>query len=641
MKINYIALENIGPYIKRNEFDFSTDESKNIILIGGKNGSGKTTLLKSIKIALFGCYALGLKTESITYYNYLKKLFNDRAILNDNSKFSLEVEFEFVQDYEKATYKILRSWRAINDFLEEVSVSKNGYQLIGNEFEEFNEEFRSLFPPKLLDALLFDGEEVAKYFTDNLINEYLKELLTNLLNLDLLDYLDSDLLQYVNRIEKNKQDSSDYILYKNKEQIVKRLQNEKKDIENHLNRLKQKFDDNKLNIDQIDRTFNNHGGLTEDEKNGFIRQLKEIEKSKIKSSNEIKYFLENLYPFAINKNLLIQTKQQLQSEKPTKFINYLNELQVFLNGQFGSAIQQIKHHLIELEDSNKLSIHYHTQLDDVYLDTILESISEEKIKYFQDLYISYLTSHNQMQNIKKIIEQNENTKELAFLLEKKDILISENKTLEGEILTSTTQLEDLGINLAKQLKSLEVLRTNVEIKNKENNNLHIIENILRTKDIFKQYLLDTKLHEIEKLATNIFCRVNRKENYISSICINQNTFELKITSPDGGTRDAEKFSAGERQLLFASILIAIIKLTELQSIMVFDTPLARLDREHSYSFVNSIIKNAGKQVLVLSTDDEIVGGLYEALKPQISKEYILNYDEKNNRTFLKPGYFID
>ena len=75
--------------------------------------------------------------------------------------------------------------------------------------------------------------------------------------------------------------------------------------------------------------------------------------------------------------------------------------------------------------------------------------------------------------------------------------------------------------------------------------------------------------------------------------------------------------------------------------MVFDTPLARLDREHSYSFVNSIIKNAGKQVLVLSTDDEIVGGLYEALKPQISKEYILNYDEKNNRTFLKPGYFID
>ena len=112
-------------------------------------------------------------------------------------------------------------------------------------------------------------------------------------------------------------------------------------------------------------------------------------------------------------------------------------------------------------------------------------------------------------------------------------------------------------------------------------------------------------------------------------------------SPDGVLKDAEKFSAGERQLLFASILMAIIKLTELQSIMVFDTPLARLDKEHSHSFVNSIIKNAGKQVLILSTDDEIVGNLYESLKPQISKEYILDYDEKNNRTFILEGYFID
>ena len=384
MKINYITLENIGPYIKRNEFDFSTDESKNIILIGGKNGAGKTTLLNSIKIALFGCYALGLKTESTTYYNYLKKLFNDRAILKDDSVFSLEVEFEFVQDYEKATYKIVRSWRSANNFLEEVTISKNRYHLIGTEFEEFNEEFRSLFSPKLLDALLFDGEEVAKYFADNLINEYLKELFTNLLNLDLLDYLDSDLLQYLNRVEKNKQDSSDFILYKNKEQTVKRLESEKKDIENHLNRLKQKFEDNRLEIDQIDRTFKNHGGLTESGKDEYINQLNDLEKYKIESNNEVKNFLENLYPFALNKNLLIQTKQQLQSEKPIKFINHLNDLKIFLDGDLDFEIQQIKNHLKGLKDSADPAIHYHTEVDDVYIDSILNQISDERINHYQN-----------------------------------------------------------------------------------------------------------------------------------------------------------------------------------------------------------------------------------------------------------------
>ena len=641
MKINYITLENIGPYIKRNEFDFSTDESKNIILIGGKNGAGKTTLLNSIKIALFGCYALGLKTESTTYYNYLKKLFNDRAILKDDSVFSLEVEFEFVQDYEKATYKIVRSWRSANNFLEEVTISKNGYHLIGTEFEEFNEEFRSLFSPKLLDALLFDGEEVAKYFADNLINEYLKELFTNLLNLDLLDYLDSDLLQYLNRVEKNKQDSSDFILYKNKEQTVKRLESEKKDIENHLNRLKQKFEDNRLEIDQIDRTFKNHGGLTESGKDEYINQLNDLEKYKIESNNEVKNFLENLYPFALNKNLLIQTKQQLESEKPIKFINHLNDLKIFLDGDLDFEIQQIKNHLKGLKDSADPAIHYHTKVDDVYIDSILNQISDERINHYQNLYRNYLANLSQIQEIKKIIEKNENTKELASLLEKKDILIAENNVLSDEISNSKTKFEELMINLTKELKSLELLKSSVETKNKENNSINIIENILRTKDKFKQYLLDNKLHEIEELATNIFLRINRKENYISSIQIDKNTFDLKIISPDGVLKNAEKFSAGERQLLFASILMAIIKLTELQSIMVFDTPLARLDKEHSHSFVNSIIKNAGKQVLILSTDDEIIGSLYESLKPQISKEYILDYDEKNNRTFIQTGYFID
>lgn len=641
MKINYITLENIGPYIKRNQFDFSTDESKNIILIGGKNGAGKTTLLNSIKIALFGCYALGLKTESTTYYNYLKKLFNDRAILKDDSVFSLEVEFEFVQDYEKATYKIVRSWRSANNFLEEVTISKNGYHLIGTEFEEFNEEFRSLFSPKLLDALLFDGEEVAKYFADNLINEYLKELFTNLLNLDLLDYLDSDLLQYLNRVEKNKQDSSDFILYKNKEQTVKRLESEKKDIENHLNRLKQKFEDNRLEIDQIDRTFKNHGGLTESGKDEYISQLNDLEKYKIESNNEVKNFLENLYPFALNKNLLIQTKQQLESEKPIKFINHLNDLKIFLDGDLDFEIQQIKNHLKGLKDSADPAIHYHTEVDDVYIDSILNQISDERINHYQNLYRNYLANLSQIQEIKKIIEKNENTKELASLLEKKDILIAENNVLSDEISNSKTKFEELMINLTKELKSLELLKSSVETKNKENNSINIIENILRTKDKFKQYLLDNKLHEIEELATNIFLRINRKENYISSIQIDKNTFDLKIISPDGVLKNAEKFSAGERQLLFASILMAIIKLTELQSIMVFDTPLARLDKEHSHSFVNSIIKNAGKQVLILSTDDEIIGSLYESLKPQISKEYILDYDEKNNRTFIQTGYFID
>lgn len=641
MKVNYLVLENIGPYINRNQFDFETNESKNIILIGGKNGAGKTTLLNSIKIALFGCYALGLKTESTTYYNYLKKLFNDRELLKEKSKFSLEVEFDFIQDYEKATYKIVRTWLSEDQFIEKVVILKNGSQLTDSEFEEFNEEFRSLFSPKLLDALLFDGEEVAKYFTDNLINEYLEDLFTNLLNIDLLDNLDNDLLQYLNKIQENQQDSSDFILYKNKEQSLKRLEDEQKSIEKHLERLKNKIDDNQLEILQIERTFKNHGGLTDRGKSQYLLELSQLEKSREESNDKVKFFLENLYPFALNRKLLHGIKDQILLEKPIKFINQLNDLTLFLDGSLDTEIKKIQQHLKTLQNGETSSIHNDLEIENLDIDAVLDQVSEDKVEHYKQIYQSYLSNLVKIQEIKKIIEKNEGTKELACLLEKKESLIAENQRLNQELSLSQNKLNELNLIITKELHQLEQLRLNIENKNKETNSITIVENILKTKDRFKTYLLENKLKEIEEMATTIFLQVNRKENYISSIQIDQNTFDLKIMTPDGVFKNAEKFSAGERQLLFASILMAIIKLTELQSIMVFDTPLARLDKEHSYSFVNSIIKNAGKQVLILSTDDEIVGDLYDTLKPQISKEYILDYDEKNNRTFIQAGYFID
>ena len=80
MKIIKLILENIGPYTGINEFDFSTDDKRNIILIGGKNGSGKTTLLKSLKIGLFGCFSFGFRNENATYFSDVEKMLSNTLI---------------------------------------------------------------------------------------------------------------------------------------------------------------------------------------------------------------------------------------------------------------------------------------------------------------------------------------------------------------------------------------------------------------------------------------------------------------------------------------------------------------------------------------------------------------------------------
>ena len=78
MKIINLVLENIGPYSGVNEFDFSTDEKHNVVLIGGKNGSGKTTLLKSLKIGLFGCFSFGYRNENATYFSEVGKMLSNK-----------------------------------------------------------------------------------------------------------------------------------------------------------------------------------------------------------------------------------------------------------------------------------------------------------------------------------------------------------------------------------------------------------------------------------------------------------------------------------------------------------------------------------------------------------------------------------
>ncbi len=104
MKINYLKLNNIGPYFGTSIFDLNTNSLNNVILVGGKNGAGKTTFLRSIKYGLFGCFALGLKTETDRYLNEIKSFINNKA----KKDFYVEIGFEYIENFESKKYILKR-----------------------------------------------------------------------------------------------------------------------------------------------------------------------------------------------------------------------------------------------------------------------------------------------------------------------------------------------------------------------------------------------------------------------------------------------------------------------------------------------------------------------------------------------------
>ena len=80
-------------------------------------------------------------------------------------------------------------------------------------------------------------------------------------------------------------------------------------------------------------------------------------------------------------------------------------------------------------------------------------------------------------------------------------------------------------------------------------------------------------------------------------------------------------------------------LADRNNVFTFDTPLARLDKENRALFVEKVLCTISDQVLILSTDEEIVGDLYKIVKKHLSKTYTLINDEKEGKTEIKEAYF--
>jgi DNA sulfur modification protein DndD len=67
------------------------------------------------------------------------------------------------------------------------------------------------------------------------------------------------------------------------------------------------------------------------------------------------------------------------------------------------------------------------------------------------------------------------------------------------------------------------------------------------------------------------------------------------------------------------------------------------EQEQAAMQEGALVNQAGRlgkeQVLLLSTDEEIVGPYYEALQPFISRSYLLAHSDEQGMTNLEPGYF--
>lgn len=103
--------------------------------------------------------------------------------------------------------------------------------------------------------------------------------------------------------------------------------------------------------------------------------------------------------------------------------------------------------------------------------------------------------------------------------------------------------------------------------------------------------------------------------------------------------ELSQLSKGEKQVFLLSLYWAIIKSSGQKIPFIIDTPFARIDTEHREQLTKLFFTGISDQVIILSTDEEVVGVYHDMIRDKVAHEYLLANDEVTGYTSVSPGYF--
>jgi len=206
------------------------------------------------------------------------------------------------------------------------------------------------------------------------------------------------------------------------------------------------------------------------------------------------------------------------------------------------------------------------------------------------------------------------------------------RLLEEEILTLEGHINDIQMEIEKLYERHHVSRETAEFIQECDVIAGVLNQFIVRLRKNKVYLLQEKTFEMYRLLSS-------RSGLIKDIIIDDKTYEVRISDRSGHEIKKSGLSAGEKEIFAVSLLWGLAQTSQLKLPIVIDTPLSRLDSTHRDNIVNNYFPNAGEQVIILSTDTEIDKDYYRTLKSRLSGAGILEFDQRQELTTYREGYF--
>ncbi|WP_018591638.1 DNA sulfur modification protein DndD [Terrisporobacter glycolicus] len=537
MKINKLVLKNFRSYEEETVFDFTTTNDKNIILVGGKNGAGKSTIFEAIKVCIYGPIAYKYQGFNSSYISKIKSNINNNSLKNDSVDAFVSIDIELTENTEKNTYTLSREWTYEDKKLNEkfyVYKNHSTSPLDEEELNYFENYITSIISPKIFEFFFFDGEHLSEFFIGKNSNVHLKESLLSLCNFDTFEVLKNTIISN-NRSSKNSSDEIEIAKenYLNLEDKLRQLCTEEEILSNDLQNLSNELEDLQQDQVKLNNDFRKKGGLLAEERDSFNARIVQLESRRSFINQNIKDFCNEMLPFLIVKNNLLNLEKQLKTENESLLYNHLKDklnmkyIKNILLGKIDDSV--LDSVAVTVSDSLVEDIKpdgYGDHLETIYnlsseenstLSSLIKTILSTDNKSTLDLFDELRNIANELAEIRQklnaSLEDNslnvyldslsDLTTQIAKLSENKNILNSKFELLTNKIDAMNTERDK------SKAKYTELLQAN-KIIDMSDNLILMLDDIVST-------LTDNKIKEIQNNFMTIFKKIIQKDNFIDFI----------------------------------------------------------------------------------------------------------------------------
>lgn len=536
MILQKIELNNFGSYKDYNVFDLDTsDQSRKVVIIGGKNGAGKTTLFVAIELALYGHYCLGYKNSGKRYTKKVMTYINDQAKMNEDENAYVAIEFSDSTNGDLDQYRIVRSWTwKKGETKEHFQVIKNGKKLVDRDLADFQTFLLHLIPPTLLKLCFFDGERIAEYLLDDQKNN-VRDALMVLSGNDTFDIMYSSVKKVLTASSSEEDDvTREYLQSKS---TLKKLKQIKNNLLYEITMLQTKQDEKKADIERLEKEYSDQGGISLDEWKALNLELKTEEDRRERINWEQKAMASEILPFIVVGPLLDQIRPQIIKEheyKTWKTISDSIRTDEFRNAvissvdrtgmsdanRLGSALYDdiVNFLLPENKWSDFTPLFGLSDDDEMKVQAVINRVSQFELKKIGDYQKRLNKSLKKSQGIREKL-QNSSVENYQEHIDAVSKITREIYDLSLQIQSKRVELTACEEDIVLAEKVLEVAYKKLETDIKRRSVSAISSKVLLLLEDLQITIFERLIREVRKDTLAEFNRIIRKRKFVDDIQI--------------------------------------------------------------------------------------------------------------------------